>query len=275
VNQSNTATRRRAGLIGAGNVGTAIATRLVQLGWEVDVANSRGPQTLQDFARQTGARAVTIDEIGSGAELLVLAVPLVSIPELQRVIQHLPPHAVVVDTGNYVPPRDGVIPEIVDGLPETAWVAQRLGVPVVKAFNNIIAGSLATTGTTVGTVGRVALPVSGDDPRGRTVVMRLVEDLGFTPHDSGALDESWRQQPGQPAYCTNPTIAELPALLERADQAEGPGRRDQALKVALKLPATFPAAVLTRASRFSVGLDRWKLAAWIATARVGLALLRP
>jgi hypothetical protein len=261
-------------LIGAGNVGTAIAIRLVDLGWDVDVANSRGPHTLHDFARLTGAHAVTIDEIGPDVDLLVLAVPLASVPGLLRVIQRLDPDTVVVDTGNYVPPRDGSIRDVVGGLPETAWVAQQLGIPVVKAFNNIVAGSLATAGTAAGTTGRVALPVCGDDPRARTVVMQLVEELGFTAYDGGSLDASWRQQPGQPAYCTNPTITELPSLLARADRAAGPRRRDQALKVALKLPATFPADVLTRASRFSSGLDRWKPAAWLATARVGLALLR-
>ena len=48
--------------------------------------------------------------------------------------------------------------------------------------------------------GRIALPVAGDDPRAKTVVMRLVEDLGFDPIDAGGLDESWRQQPGTPVY---------------------------------------------------------------------------
>jgi len=246
----------------------------VQVGWAVDVANSRGPETLQQFAQLTGARPLGIDTIGRGVELLVLAVPLANIGELRSVIERLDPGTTVVDTGNYVPPRDGLIPEIVAGMPETAWSARQLGVPVVKAFNNIVAGSLATTGSTPGATRRVALPVCGDDSLAVAAVMELVEELGFHAHDGGRLLESWRQQPGQPAYCTNPTITELPSLLERADQGAGPGRRDQALKIALKLPAAFPADVLTRASRFSAGLDRWKLTAWLATIRVGLALLR-
>ena len=265
---------KRAGLIGAGNVGTALATRLVELGWDVDVANSRGPQTLQEFARRTGARAVAIDEIGRGLHLLILAVPLSSIPALRHVIGRLDSDTVVVDTGNYVPPRDGSIRDIVDGQAEPAWVAEQLGIPVVKAFNNIVAGSLGSAGTPAGTRERVALPVCADDPRARTVIMRLVDELGFTAYDAGSLDASWRQQPGQPAYCTNPTVAELPTLLGRADKVAGPGRRDQALKIALKLPPTFPADVLTRASRLSAGLDRWRPAAWLAVARVGLSLIR-
>lgn len=276
MSQEHPRTRRRAGLIGAGNVGTALATRLVELDWSVDVANSRGPRTLQDFARRTGARAVAVDDIGTEGDLhlLILAVPLAGVPGLQPVVQRLSPDTVVVDTGNYVPSRDGTIPAITDGLPETAWTARQLDAPVVKAFNNIVAGSLATAGAPAGTPRRVALPVCGDDTRARARVMELVEELGFTAHDGGPLADSWRQQPGQPAYCTNPTISELPTLLARADRAKGPARRDQALKVALKLPATFPADVLTQASRFSAGLDRSRPETWLAVARVGLALLR-
>jgi 8-hydroxy-5-deazaflavin:NADPH oxidoreductase len=46
---------------------------------------------------------------------------------------------VVVDTCNYYPDRrDGNIGPIDEGLPESRWVEQQLGRPVVKAFNNIV-----------------------------------------------------------------------------------------------------------------------------------------
>lgn len=47
------------GIIGAGNIGGTLARRLRALGQEVFVANSRGPETLADLARETGAKAVT------------------------------------------------------------------------------------------------------------------------------------------------------------------------------------------------------------------------
>jgi predicted dinucleotide-binding enzyme len=71
---------------------------------------------------------------------------------------------------------------------------------VVKAFNNIYARSLAEGGKPKGARGRIALPIAGDDPRGKAIVMRLVDELGFDPVDAGGLDESWRQQPGTPVY---------------------------------------------------------------------------
>jgi predicted dinucleotide-binding enzyme len=82
-------------------------------------------------------------------------------------------------------------------------VSDRLGRPVVKAFNNIYAKDLLQSGKPKGAPGRIALPVAGDDSRAKDVVMRLVEELGFDPVDAGALDESWRQQPGTPVYTSN------------------------------------------------------------------------
>jgi predicted dinucleotide-binding enzyme len=85
-------------------------------------------------------------------------------------------------------------------LPESRWVEQQLSRPVVKAFNNIYAQHLLERGQPVGTPGRIALPIAGDDPAAKAVVMRLVDELGFDPVDAGGLDESWRQQPGSPVY---------------------------------------------------------------------------
>jgi predicted dinucleotide-binding enzyme len=110
---------------------------------------------------------------------------------------------VVVDTGNYYPrSRDGLIAPIEAGLPESRWVEQQLGRPVVKAFNNIFASHLLELGKPAGTPGRIALPVAGDEP-GKSVVLRLVEELGFDAVDAGSLGESWRQQPGTPVYTTD------------------------------------------------------------------------
>ena len=108
---------------------------------------------------------------------------------------------VVVDTGNYYPrQRDGRIEEIESGMPESRWVEQQLGRPVIKAFNNIYAQHLMEKGQPAGTTGRIALPVAGDDPAAKAVVIRLVDELGFDALDAGGLDESWRQQPGSPVY---------------------------------------------------------------------------
>ncbi len=167
----------------------------------------------------------------------------------------------MIDTGNYAPPREGSIAEIDAGLPETAWTQRQLGVPVVKAFNNITDHSLEHRGRPPAVPGRIALPVCGDDAAGRAPAMAVAEALGFTAVDAGPLAGSWRQQIGQPAYCVDPTPAELARLLARADKAWGARNRAQSMRLMAKLPPDLPEADLTHAARFMAG---WDEAAWPA-----------
>jgi predicted dinucleotide-binding enzyme len=107
----------------------------------------------------------------------------------------------VVDTGNYYPQqRDGRIAEIEDGTPESQWVQDQLGVPVVKAFNGIYAAQLLTDGRPAGDPERRALPVAGEDGPAKAAVVALIDELGFDAVDAGPLSASWRQQPGTPVY---------------------------------------------------------------------------
>lgn len=191
----------RIGIIGAGNIGGNLTRRLTALGHDVAVANSRGPQTLQELAAETGARAVPVEEAARDAEVVVVTIPQKAVPDLPAgVLDGAAPDAVVIDTGNYYPQRDGRIDAIEDGTPESVWVSQQLGRPVVKAFNGIHAAHLLERPTPPGTPGRRALPVAGDDPAARQRVIALVDELGFDGVDAGPLEQSWRQQPGTPVY---------------------------------------------------------------------------
>jgi predicted dinucleotide-binding enzyme len=192
------------GIIGAGHIGGTLTRRFAALGHDVLVANSRGPQTLADLARETGAKAVTIEEAARAKDVVVVTIPQKNIPTLpQDLFAKTPASAVIIDTGNYYPQRDGLLQEIEAGTPESRWVANQLGRPVIKTFNNIYAQHLLERGKPRGTAGRIALPVAGDDKRAKEVVMQLVDELGFDPVDAGGLDESWRQQPGSPVYAND------------------------------------------------------------------------
>lgn len=194
----------RIGIIGAGHIGGTLTRRLRALGHDVVVANSRGPDTLADLAAETGARAATVAEAVRGREVVIVTVPERHIPDLPRDLFADAGGAVVVDTGNYYPQqRDGRIDAIEAGTPESVWVAEQLGRPVVKTFNNIYAQHLMERGRPAGTPGRVALPVAGDDPAAKAVVLQLVDALGFDGVDAGPLAESWRQQPDTPVYGTD------------------------------------------------------------------------
>jgi hypothetical protein len=193
------------GIIGAGNIGGTLARRLAKLGHQVTIANSRGPESLAAFARESGARAATVEEAARSGDVVIVSIPLKSIPELPRdLFKGVPDTVVVIDTGNYYPrQRDGRIDPIERGTTESRWVADRLGRPVVKAFNNIYAQHLLERGKPKGTAGRIALPIAGDDPKAKEVVTRLLDELGFDAVDGGGLDDSWRQQPNTPVYGTD------------------------------------------------------------------------
>ncbi|MET0321513.1 MAG: NAD(P)-binding domain-containing protein [Duganella sp.] len=206
------------GIIGAGHIGSALATRLTSLGHSVWIANSRGPETLSDVAQKTGAKPVTIQEAARHGEILVVTIPLKNIPQLPKdLFADVAPDVPVIDTSNYYPIlRDGHISELETGdLTESEWVQQHLGRPVVKVFNNIHAEHIGTKGQPKGTAGRIALPVASDDAAAKQKVMALVEELGFDAVDDGSLHESWRQQPGTPSYGADLTADKLRALFDQ------------------------------------------------------------
>ena len=208
----------RIGIIGAGNIGGNLTRRLTELGHEVSVANSRGPETLSDLARETGASAVPIEQVARDAEIVVVAIPERSVPNLPTgVFDGAAPGAVVVDTGNYYPQqRNGRIEVIESGTTESRWVADQLGRPVVKVFNGIYAEHLLDAGRPAGSPDRRALPVAGDDVAAKQKVIALLDELGFDAVDAGSLDESWRQQPGTPVYGASADADGIRQLLAQA-----------------------------------------------------------
>ena len=212
------------GIIGAGHIGGVLTQRLTQLGHDVTVANSRGPETLRDLAAKTGARAGTVTDAARDKDVVIVTIPEKSVPELPKgLFEHS--HAVVVDTGNYYPQRDGRIGEIESGTTESRWVSEQLGHPVVKAFNTIQSNHLLKDGRPRGDRERIALPVAGDDPNAKAVVSRLIDELGFDAVDAGGLDDSWRQQPGTPVYATDLDADGVQRALAEASPHRGPDWR--------------------------------------------------
>ncbi|TAM89128.1 NADP oxidoreductase [bacterium] len=215
------------GIIGTGNIGGTLTRRLTALGHEVAIANSRGPATLRDLAAETGATAVTVRDAVRGRDLVIITIPEKNIPNLPAdLFSGVSDAVVVVDTGNYYPQqRDGAIAEIEAGMTESRWVSERLGRPVVKAFNNIYAQHLREHGLPRGTPKRIALPVAGDDPAAKAIVLRLLDELGFDGVDAGSLDDSWRQQPGTPVYATDFDAEGVRRALSEAKRERGPAWR--------------------------------------------------
>jgi predicted dinucleotide-binding enzyme len=207
------------GIIGAGQIGGTLVRRITALGHEVSVANSRRPESLAALSSETGARAVTPEQAARAGEVVIVTIPMKNIPQLAGIFDGVSEQVVVVDTGNYYPQqRDGRIDGIEEGATESRWVANQLGRPVIKAFNNIYAQHLLERGKRSGSPGRIALPVAGDDTRAKEVVIRLLDQLGFDGVDAGSLDESWRQQPGTPVYGTDLDAEGVQKALQEASR---------------------------------------------------------
>lgn len=219
------------GILGTGHIGKTLVKRLSAAGHDVKVANSRGPQTIDADLLTSGARAVTKEEALHDVEAVILSIPLNRIPDIATLVAALPEETVVIDTSNYYPFRDDGIDAIEAGQVESLWVVEQLKRPIAKAWNAIGSASLATKAKPAGSPERIALPVAADRERDRQVAMALVEDSGLDPYDAGTLAESWRQQPGAPAYCTDLTRQQMGAALAAAERDRLPKRRDLGVAV--------------------------------------------
>jgi 8-hydroxy-5-deazaflavin:NADPH oxidoreductase len=217
------------GIIGSGNIGSTLAGYLTALGHQVSIANSRGPESLNEIAEKTGATPVTTVRAAGAKDLVIIAIPVKAVVDLP-IGTLSASQAVIIDAGNYYPSRDGRIVEIEEGLTDSEWVAKVIGHPVIKAFNNIVAPSLASKALSSGSPGRIALSVAGNEKAHKQTVMKLIDEIGFDAIDGGPLSESWRQQPGEPSYCQDLDKDTLKVALQQADisnRAENLGRADE------------------------------------------------
>ena len=205
------------GIIGAGHIGSQLARAFTGLGYDVVIANSRGPETLSALVEEVGpkARAATAEEAAEAADVAVVTVPLKAIDEVP-----VAPLAgkILLDTCNYYWERDGHIAALDRGEATTSGLVQK-HLPtskVVKAFNHIAAPEITTTGSPAGSPDRRALGTASDDPEAIALVTELYDRLGFDTVSAGPLSESWRLERDRPAYVVRQNADELRANLATA-----------------------------------------------------------
>nr|WP_102194772.1 NAD(P)-binding domain-containing protein [Microbacterium aurantiacum] len=207
------------GIIGAGHIGAQVARVAVASGYDVVIANSRGPETLGDLVAELGpkARAATAAEAGAVGDVVVVTVPLHAIDQVP-----VEPLAgkIVLDTNNYYFERDGRIDALDKGETTTSELVQR-HLPtskVAKAFNHIYASDIATTGAPAGEPNRRALATASDHDDAAAFVERFYDEIGFDTVNVGPLSESWRVERDRPAYVVRQNAEELTRNLALANR---------------------------------------------------------
>jgi predicted dinucleotide-binding enzyme len=189
------------GFIGSGNIGSTVARLALAAGHEVVMSNSRGPETLADLVTELGpgARAATAAEAAKAGDVVVVTIPLKNYRDIP--VDELA-GKVVIDTLNYYPQRDGVVPELEDESTTTSELLQALApdATVVKGFNNIYFEPLRALARPAGSPERSALAIAGDDADAKATVTRLFDEIGYDTLDLGPLAEGWRTQRDTAAY---------------------------------------------------------------------------
>lgn len=161
-------------IVGAGSVGSALATNLRALGHEVRFA-LRSPRDEGD---------VGLDRAAVGADVTILAVPFDAIDTVVPRLG-LEPGDVLIDATN---PFGRPLP---DGVPDGAALVARAageGVRVVKAFN--VLGAEHMTAPPLPDGRRPLLSVAADDDAARTLVADLATDMGFDAVPISGIDNA-------------------------------------------------------------------------------------
>jgi 8-hydroxy-5-deazaflavin:NADPH oxidoreductase len=205
------------GIIGAGHIGSQIARAAIGVGYDVVIANSRGPETLGDLIAELGpkARAATPAEAGAAGDFVVVSVPLKNYTQVP--VEELA-GKIIVDTNNYYFERDGHIDALDKGETTVNEMLQE-HLPtskVAKGFNHIKWTDITTDGTPAGSPNRRALATSSDFPEAAALVTKLYDEFGFDTVESSPLSESWRVERDRPAYVVRQNKEELIANLAKA-----------------------------------------------------------
>jgi NADPH-dependent F420 reductase len=177
-------TEMNVAIIGAGNVGRALASAFTRNGHTVIIA-SHDPEHAAAAAAATGARfAKTSAEAAAQGQVVVLAIPFQSAEDVAAEIREAVAGKPVVDATNRMSfgPNG---PMIDNGESNAERLAAWLpNAHVVKAFNTVLASHQAdpiADGTQLDGF------VAGDDRGAKDIVLELVRSIGLNPVDVGPL----------------------------------------------------------------------------------------
>lgn len=156
------------GVIGKGNVGSALARGLIRAGYTV---------------RSTGSSPANVRETVQWADIIILAVPFGAVDSVLQEAGPALAGKTLVDVTNALGPQmEWAVGFMTSGAEELQKKVPHTH--VVKAFNTVFAGHMDT-----GRLGENSLTalVAGDDPEAKTSVLEMARAIGFDAVDGGPL----------------------------------------------------------------------------------------
>jgi NADPH-dependent F420 reductase len=171
-------------IIGAGNVGTALATSIARAGHDV-IITSRDPEDAASAAEAAGARvAKTNAAAAAEAEVVIPAVSFGDVPQVAREIAGPAAGKPVVDVTNRI--GFGASGPEIDTTSSNAEAIAKLlpKSPIVKAFNTLFAGNTANPQALGFQLDSL---FATDDDAAKDAVCGLSTSIGFRPIHVGPL----------------------------------------------------------------------------------------
>lgn len=206
----------RIGIFGAGKSGGAIARRALAAGYEVRIATTGAPATVDLITSivMPGAIVTSAEDLVASSGVVVLAVPL---RRLHALPLHLLTDRIVLDVMNHWPPVDGELQEFATAdLPSSVVVRRALpdSARLVKTLNHVGYHEMEDLALPSGTPSRIAVGIAGDDPDAIDTVIDLIDRIGFEPVLVGPLSASAVLEPGSPLFGAHVNVPAFRALLQ-------------------------------------------------------------
>jgi 8-hydroxy-5-deazaflavin:NADPH oxidoreductase len=179
----------RHAIVGSGNIGSALARLFARADVPVSIANTRGPESIRQFAASlgVGVHAVPLAE-ALESEIIFVAIPFLAVEQFAKSLPDWTGKTVVDTMNAHYAPGSA---EVLRGRLSTRYVAEQLsGADVVKAFNQLPANTLAAELDP--RLGRRVIFIATDSPQAGDRIADLAGQLGLAAVQLGRIDDGGR-----------------------------------------------------------------------------------
>jgi 8-hydroxy-5-deazaflavin:NADPH oxidoreductase len=197
------------GVIGSGRIGSTLGGLWIKAGHEV-MFSDRDAEVAKRVAADLGprAKAGSVEEAVAFGDAILIAVPYMALPAIQKQVGDKLKGKIVIDPNNPVPARDGDMAVAAKEKGAAVSTAALLpGARLVRAFNSWGYATMAREANRPAP--RMAIPVAADDAGALKLGMQLVSDAGFDPVNAGSLAASKAYDLGSPVSGRVMTAEEL------------------------------------------------------------------